>query len=181
MGGYFFLLGLAFLFVEMAFIQKFILFLSHPLYAIAVVLSGFLVFAGIGSACSGQLVHRVTTIGRSPVSIAVAGISMIALLYVVLLPILFQQLMGLADSIKMVVSIFLIAPLAFFMGMPFPIVINRVAYNAHYFIPLSCGINGFASVVSASLATLLAIEFGFTAVVLIALVLYASAAAIIRE
>ncbi len=54
MGCYFFLLGLAFLFVEMAFIQKFILFLSHPLYAIAVVLSGFLVFAGFGSAYSGQ-------------------------------------------------------------------------------------------------------------------------------
>jgi hypothetical protein len=181
MGGYFFLLGLAFLFVEMAFIQKFILFLSHPLYAIAVVLSGFLVFAGIGSACSGQLVHRVTTIDRSPVSIAVAGISMIALLYVVLLPILFQQLMGLADSIKMVVSIFLIAPLAFFMGMPFPIGLNRVADNAPDFIPWAWGINGFASVVSASLATLLAIEFGFTAVVLIALVLYVSAATIIRE
>ena len=41
MGAYFFLLGLAFLFVEMAFIQKFILFLSHPLYSVAVVLGGF--------------------------------------------------------------------------------------------------------------------------------------------
>jgi len=181
MGGYFFLLGLAFLFVEMAFIQKFILFLSHPLYAIAVVLSGFLVFAGIGSACSGQLVHRVATMGRSPVSVAVAGISMIALLYVVLLPILFQLLMGLADSIKMAVSILLIAPLAFLMGMPFPIGLNRVADNAPDFIPWAWGINGFASVVSASLATLLAIEFGFTAVVLIALVFYASAAAVIRD
>jgi hypothetical protein len=89
--------------------------------------------------------------------------------------------MGLADSIKMVVSIFLIAPLAFFMGMPFPIGLNRVANNAPDFIPWAWGINGFASVVSASLATLLAIEFGFTAVVLIALVFYASAAAVIRD
>jgi len=50
LGGYFFLLGLAFLFVEMAFIQKFILFLSHPLYSVAAVLAGFLVFAGLGMA-----------------------------------------------------------------------------------------------------------------------------------
>ena len=181
MGSYFLLLGLAFLFVEMAFIQKFILFLSHPLYAIAVVLSGFLLFAGIGSAYSGQLRHRFERNGRSPVTIAVAGISAIALLYMALLPMLFQQLMGLADSVKMALSVFLIAPLAFFMGMPFPIGLNRVANSAPDFIPWAWGINGFASVMSASLATLLAIEFGFTVVVLFALGLYATAAAIIRD
>ncbi len=180
MGSYFFLLGLAFLFVEMAFIQKFILFLSHPLYAIAVVLSGFLVFAGFGSAYSARLVHRVEQISRSPVSIAVAGLSVLALLYVALLPMLFQHLMGLADGVKMVVSVALIAPLAFCMGMPFPIGLNRVANSVPDFIPWAWGINGFASVMGASLATLLAIEFGFTVVVLIALGCYATAAVIIR-
>jgi hypothetical protein len=181
MGSYFFLLGLAFLFVEMAFIQKFVLFLSHPLYAIAVVLSGFLVFAGFGSAYSTRLAHRVEQSGRSPVCLAVAAISAIALLYVVLLPMLFQQLMGLADGIKMALSIFLIAPLAFCMGMPFPIALHRVAKNMPDFIPWAWGINGFASVMSASLATLLAIEFGFTVVVLFALGLYATAAAVIYK
>jgi hypothetical protein len=178
MGSYFFLLGLAFLFVEMAFIQKFILFLGHPLYAVAVVLSGFLVFAGLGSAYSGQLVERASQKKRSPVGIAVAAISAMALLYMALLPLLFQQLAGLADGIKMVVSVVLIAPMAFFMGMPFPIGLNRLAGSAPDFIPWAWGINGFASVMSASLATLLAIEFGFTAVVLLALGLYAAAAAI---
>ena len=181
MGGYFFLLGLAFLFVEMAFIQKFILFLSHPLYAIAVVLSGFLMFAGFGSAYSGRLARHVEQTGRSPVSIAVAGISAIALLYMALLPMLFQQLMGLADGIKMVLSLSLIAPLAFCMGMPFPIGLNRVADRLPDFIPWAWGINGFASVMGASLATLLAIEFGFTVVVLFALGLYAAAAVIMRH
>ncbi len=181
MGSYFFLLGLGFLFVEMAFIQKFILFLGHPLYAIAVVLSGFLVFAGFGSAYSGQLTRRVEQLNRYPVSIAVAGISVIALLYVALLPLLFQQLIGLADSIKIVISVFLIAPLAFCMGMPFPIGLSRVANNTPDFIPWAWGINGFASVISATLATLLAIEFGFTVVVLFALGFYVAAAAIIRN
>ena len=181
MGSYFFLLGLAFLFVEIAFIQKFILFLSHPLYSVGVVLSGFLVFAGIGSACSGQLAQKAEQFGRSPVAVAVAGISAIALLYLVLLPMLFQQLIGLPDGIKMVLSILIIAPLAFCMGAPFPIGLNRVADSAPDFIPWAWGINGFASVMSASLATLLAIAFGFTTVVLLALGLYAIAAAIIRD
>jgi len=178
MGSYFFLLGLAFLFVEMAFIQKFILFLGHPLYAVAVVLSGFLVFAGLGSAFSGQFVKRAGQKRRSPVAIAVAAISAMALLYTALLPILFQQFTGLADGIKMVVSVVLIAPMAFFMGMPFPIGLNRLADSAPDFIPWAWGINGFASVMSASLATLLAIEFGFTVVVLLAIGLYGTAAAI---
>jgi hypothetical protein len=181
MGSYFFLLGLAFLFVEIAFIQKFILFLSHPLYSVGVVLSGFLVFAGIGSACSGQLAQKAERFGHSPVAVAVAGISAIALLYLLLLPMLFQQLIGLPDGIKMVISVLLIAPLAFCMGAPFPIGLNLVADSAPDFIPWAWGINGFASVMSASLATLLAIAFGFTTVVLLALCVYVTAAAIIRD
>lgn len=46
------------------------------------------------------------------------------------------------------------------MGMPFLIGLNRLADSAPDFIPRTWGINGFASVISASMATLLAIEFG---------------------
>jgi len=181
MGAYFFLLGLAFLFVEIAFIQKFILFLSHPLYSVAVVLSGFLIFAGIGSACSGKLEKRVQQNGHQSVAVVVAGIATITLLYLLLLPALFQQLIGLADGVKVSLSFLLIAPLAFCMGMPFPIGLKQLADSAPDFIPWAWGINGFASVISASMATLLAIEFGFTVVLLLALGLYAAAAAIVHH
>ncbi|RPH97217.1 MAG: SAM-dependent methyltransferase, partial [Lysobacterales bacterium] len=72
LASYFFLLGLAFLFIEMAFIQKFILFLSHPLYAVAVVLAGFLVCAGLGSGCSSWLARRLRGGARDAVAAAVA-------------------------------------------------------------------------------------------------------------
>ena len=58
------------------------------------------------------------------------------------------------------------------MGMPFPLGLRQVAENAPGFIPWAWGINGFASVISAALATLLAIQFGFTFVLLAALVIY---------
>ena len=172
MGGYFFLLGLAFLFIEMAFIQKFILFLSHPLYSVAVVLTGFLVFAGLGSAYSGRLARRSQTPPYSPVLLAVSGIAIIVVTYIFLLPALFDQLIGLADGVKIAISLALIAPLAFCMGIPFPTGLRRVAETTPDFIPWAWGINGFASVISAALATLLAIQFGFTFVLLAALVLY---------
>ena len=178
MGAYFLLLGFAFLFIEMAFIQKFILFLSHPLYAVAVVLSGFLVFAGLGSAWSQRFAHRCEAGGRSPVAMAAGSIALLALVYLFLLPFVFQRFIGNADLVKIVISVALIAPLAVAMGMPFPLGLKRVAETAPDFIPWAWGINGYASVISAVLATLLAIEFGFTFVILLALVLYAIAAGI---
>ena len=177
-GCYFFLLGLAFLFVEIAFIQKFILFLSHPLYSVAVVLSGFLVFAGIGSGMSAWLAQYVSTAGRSPVRMAVLAITVIALALTLLLPSLFERLMGLPDVARIGLSLALIAPLAFFMGMPFPLGLKQLAGRAPAFVPWAWGINGFASVISTALATLLAIEFGFTVVLVLALLLYLGAAAL---
>jgi len=176
MGSYFFLLGLAFLFVEMAFIQKFILFLSHPLYSVAVVLAGFLVFAGLGSISSGRVAARLGRGSAFTVQAAVSGIAAIVLLYLLILPPLFDRFMGLPDAARVGISLGLIAPLAFCMGMPFPLGLGRLARQAPTFIPWAWGLNGFASVVSAALATLLAIELGFTVVLLAALALYFAAA-----
>ena len=64
------------------------------------------------------------------------------------------------------------------MGMPFPLGLRRVATLAPDFVPWAWGINGFASVVSAVLATLLAVHFGFTAVIVLAAMLYVAAAAL---
>ena len=171
-GPYFFLLGLAFLFVEIAFIQKFTLFLGHPLYAVAVVLAGFLVFAGIGSGLSARLAGRI----RRPVGLAVAAIVALALLDLALLPLLFEHALGLGDAARIALALAAIAPLALFMGMPFPLGLARLAESAPGFLPWAWGINGFASVLSAALATLLAITFGFTPLLLLALALYAAAA-----
>jgi len=178
MGGYFLLLGLAFLFIEIAFIQKLILFLGHPLYSVATALSGFLVFAGLGSAWSNRWAARMERAGLSPVQAAVAGIALIATAYLLLLPPLLTAAMGLPVGARVGMALALIAPLAFCMGMPFPLGLSRVARRAPDFIPWAWGINGFASVLSAALATLLAIAFGFNTVVLLALAFYVLAAAL---
>ena len=175
-GLYFLLLGLAFLFIEMAFIQKFILFLSNPLYSVAVVLSGFLLFAGLGSVSSRRFAGHLPWPAVSPVTVAVAAIAILALLYIPLLPIVFDRLIGWPDAARIAISLALIAPLGFFMGMPFPLGLERLSRQAPAFVPWAWGINGFASVVSAVLATLLAIELGFTVVIMAALLLYTVAA-----
>jgi len=169
--GYFLALGLGFLFIEIAFIQRFTLFLGHPLYAVAVALAGFLVFAGLGSALAPALDR---TGGRArPIAVSVAAIAAVAILYLLALPPLFRALIGLPGGAKIAIALALIAPLALPMGMPFPLGIVRVAGDG--LVPWAWAINGCASVVAAILATLLAIHFGFTAVVLIAVALYLTA------
>jgi hypothetical protein len=94
----------------------------------------------------------------------------------VLLPLVFGGLMGWPLIAKSAVAIGLIAPLGFAMGLPFPLGLSHVAESAPALLPWAWGINGCASVVAAVMASLLAIHFGFTAVLAIALGLYAAAA-----
>ena len=181
---YFLAIGLAFLFVEIASIERFILFLSHPLYATSVVLCAFLVFAGLGSGAAAPLERRLQAWriapAITPITLAVAGIALVALPYLVILPPLFDRLMPLSDFPKILISLSLIAPLAFWMGMPFPLALSRVAAHTPGLVPWAWGVNGCASVLSAVLATLLAMSLGFRTVLLIALALYALAAVTFR-
>jgi len=162
---YFLAIGFAFMFMEIAFIQKFVLFLSHPLYAVAVVLCAFLVFAAAGSWLAGHWQ------AASKVTLAVIAMGAISLLYLAILPYLFQALIHLPDVAKINISVALIAPLAMCMGVPFPTGMMRLAGTAEEAIPWAWAINGFASVVGAVLATLLAIHLGFAAVILLAVLI----------
>jgi hypothetical protein len=178
--GFFFALGLAFLFVEIAFIQRFTLFLGHPIYAVAVVLAGFLMFAGLGARASGALGRWRAGRPVSAIDLAVVGIGAVALSYLAVLPAIFEASAGLPGAARAMVSLGLIAPLAACMGMPFPLGLGRVARSDPALVPWAWGLNGCASVISAAAATLLAMHLGFAAMVLIAVTLYGLAALALR-
>lgn len=84
------------------------------------------------------------------------------------------------DPAKVMVSVLLIAPLAFAMGMPFPLGLSRVSALAPQLVPWAWGVNGCASVLSAVLAMMLAIHFGFTVVVAVAVAFYVAVALVFR-
>jgi hypothetical protein len=170
---YFALLGLAFMFMEIAFIQRFMLFLGHPLHAVAVVLAGFLIFAGLGSRLSGALPGDAGRIAR----FAAAAVALVGFAYLFLLPPLFQALAGLPDAARIAFGLALIAPLALAMGMPFPLGLRALSAAAPGLIPWAWGINASVSVAAAVLASLLAVHLGFTAVVALASLGYLAASA----
>jgi spermidine synthase len=179
-GAYFLTLGLAFLFIEIAFIQRFTLFLAHPLYALAVVLASFLFFAGLGSGFSGRWSRNRDRAREgedsSPITRCVAGIAAVAILYLATLPRLFTLAAGWPTPLKVFLSLILLAPLAFLMGMPFPLGLRLLSRSRPDLVPWAWGVNGWASVLSALAATLVALHLGFSAVVLTAVALYGLAA-----
>jgi len=170
---YFFALGLGFLFLEIYFIQRFILFLSHPLYTVAVVLCSFLIFAGFGSSYSKRL---GTLKGyRKSARYGIVGIFLFGLFYLLTFDHIFSFLLTQTDAIKIAASVGLTAPLAFLMGMPFPMGLSELGRHSESLIPWAWGVNGCASVISAVAATLVAIHFGFTIVMVMALLFYLAA------
>ena len=177
---YFLAIGLAFLFIEIAFIQKFTLILSQPLYAVAVALCAFLIFSGLGSLYVQQRLKTASPAISDAITAAllrrsVMMIALIIITYIVLLPLISNTIMVLPEAARIISAFILAAPLAFFMGMPFPLALATLQQTRPDLIPWAWGINGCASVLSAILAVLLAIETGFNGVMLCAVLLYAIA------
>lgn len=172
---YFAALGFGFLLIEIAFVQKFILLLQHPVYAAAVVLASFLISAGAGSAVAQRFAGSLR--GRLAVRYAVLGIALLVGVYLLVLDSTTAAAGNWPLAARVGLAIALIAPLGFCMGMPFPLGLAAISLGAPRLTPWAWGINGCASVTSAVLATLLAIHFGFSRVILIALACYLAAAA----
>jgi hypothetical protein len=164
---YFALLGLAFMLLEISTIQRLLLFLAEPATATAVVLAAFLVFAGAGSLTAGRRSARLRS----------AWLPFLAILALAPLTWLGGQLLWAAFAAaplpaRTTLALVLLAPLAFCMGMPFPLGLQRVADSRPEWIPWCWGVNGFLSVVGAAAAPLVALAIGFRDVLFFAAGLY---------
>ena len=161
---YFLCLGFGFMFVEIVLIQKFILFLGRPVYSISVVLSSVLIFSGCGSLASKRF-------GARPM-IVLPGLSLVVILYHFSLPPLFDLILGHALTVRILVSVALLGPLGFVLGIPFPLGIRLLNRIWPASIPWAWGVNSCASVVGSISAVAIALHFGFSVVFLSASVLY---------
>jgi len=160
-------LGVGYMLLEIILIQQFILFFGNPVNAAAWVIGIMLLSSGAGSYYSSRLNPSGPMI-RKQLFVILA----LLLFYTFFLSSLLQTLVGLSMWLKLGFSFFIIALPAFFMGMPFPLGLKALSELEEKNIPWAWGINGCLSVVSAAMATLLAVEIGFTAVLLIAVFAY---------
>jgi hypothetical protein len=166
---YFACLGAGFIIVEVAMIQKFILFLGHPVYALAVVLFSLLTFSAAGSYLSGRLFREPLA---PPLIRLLAVVVAVVLVYILVLPPIFYGLVHLSHPIRIAIAVVLMAPLAVLMGMPMPIGIRMLARSAPELIPWAWGVNGATSVMGSVAALVLAILSGFNQALVVGAALY---------
>jgi len=167
---YFGLIGIAFFFVEMPLIQKLILFLSHPTYSLSVIIAGLLIFTGIGSYFSDKIF-----LPKRRIFYASLIIVCITIFYLFSFDLILPIFMNQNEIIKICITILFLMPLGFFMGFPFPQGLVRIKKSDTSRVAWAWGVNGFFSVISTMLATVLAILFGFKFVFIIASVCYLTA------
>lgn len=164
---YFSGIGLGYMFVEMVFIQRFILYFGSPVYSASAVITSLLIFSGMGSYASNYFLLKRKRL------LMVFGIivSMLFVYSFILTPVL-QQTVHFKLPFKLLLVFLLIAPLAFCMGIPFPAGITHLSKMNAAQIPWAWGLNGCVSVISTALATIVAVEMGFTCVMLFAALAY---------
>ena len=153
---YFAGLGLGFILVEIVLVQRFGLFLGYPAYSLSVVLFTMLLSSSIGSLVAG----RWTSAALPAI---VAAVCAFILFYAAVLPGVLQATLGAATPVRILVAVLVIAPLGFFMGMPFPTGLRRAALESKGLVSWAWAVNGGASVFGSTLTVLISMTYGFTA------------------
>jgi hypothetical protein len=164
---YFAGLGLGYLAVEMALLQKFGLLLGHPNHALSVVLASLLFTTGLGSLWAQRIVASLGNLRF--VSYALAGAMLLE--YFLVFPQL-PALLAWPFAARVVVVILLVAPLGLGLGTFFPWVLDRMKGEAASFTPWAWGVNGVFSVVAPILSVGFSMTFGTAALLLAAIPVY---------
>ena len=159
---YFVAVGLGYILVEIAFIQRFVLFLGHPTYALTVVIFLLLLSSGGGSLLSRRWLPRPAQVWV-PLLLLVGAICA----YVLALPALLNALVGLPFTVKLLVSGLILIPLGLAMGMPFPTGLRALASaaetgggNSGNAVEWAWAMNAASSVLGSVLAMVIAIHWG---------------------
>ena len=169
---YFASLGLGYMLLEISFIQKFILYLTNPAYSTSIIIFSFLFFSGLGSFYSKKMEKNY--IGS--LKIIILTLCVILLLYQIILPHIFNTTLKYSLLVRILITLGLIFPLGFLMGMPFPLGIKLVSSinqgKEKGLIPWLWATNSFCSIIASVSAVIIALFFGFKVVAILAALVY---------
>lgn len=166
---YFAGIGCGFMFIELALIQRYIVFLGHPTYAISVVLFALLLFSGIGSSLT-DWIRRNVAIGARTAVTGVFGLTLVTAFHV---PGWLLAAHGWSEPARMTLAVLLIAPSGIAMGMLYPLGVRRLeAGGQSDRVPWMWGVNGIAGVLASVIGMMIAMSYGYTTLLLAAIPAY---------
>jgi spermidine synthase len=172
---YYACLGLGYMMAEIYLIQKFVFYLGDPVYSNSIVITILLISSGFGSLAAGG--------ARSPrarVLAASLGIVALAVFFRFGMPAFLGKTLGLPLTIRALISVLLIAPLGFLLGIPFPSGLALLSRSREGLVPWAWGVNAALSVSGAVLTRILSTSMGFTTVLAVMAALYLAAGLLFR-
>lgn len=174
---YFGMLGAGFMLIEVALLQRFVLLLGHPVYSLTVTLFSLLLGTGVGSLIS-QRISGQHLLRR--VQFVILGIVAVAILGIVALPPIIVFAISASRMARIALAVALVAPAGVLLGMPLPAGIRLMAVNHSELVPWAWGMNGALSVIGATLAVFIAMNWGFSITLLAGAAVYLMAAVLLR-
>ncbi|HLJ87163.1 MAG TPA: hypothetical protein VKZ53_10090 [Candidatus Angelobacter sp.] len=154
---YFVAVGVGYILVEISLIQRFVLFLGHPTYALTVVVFLLLLSSGFGSMMAKQWIRD-----SRRMRLFLCALIALIVLNVVLLPSLLPTAVGLSFIAKLIVSVAILFPLGFLMGLPFPSGLKLLADSGDSTLEWAWAMNAAASVLGSVAAMVIALHYGLS-------------------
>jgi predicted membrane-bound spermidine synthase len=151
---YFGAIGLGFMFIEVSQMQRLIVFLGHPTYALSVVLFSLVVFSGLGSSSAKSNMNSEIGVLR------LAFLLLFLTTFGWMTPIITRHFQSSTTVARMLIAVAILAPIGFLMGMAFPLGMKLAQKSSSALTPWLWGINGATSVCASVFAVVLSISFG---------------------
>lgn len=173
---YFLCIGVGYILIQVALIQKFVLFLGHPTYALTVIIFSMLVSSGLGSFLSGKYIGNDDGKLMRALSLVAVLVAMLAFSASHIT----TALVGLPLPVKMLLTVLLIAPAGFCMGMPFPQGLARLEVFHKPSVRWAWSLNAASSVLGSAGAIFFAIYLGLRETLLLGGALYLGALFVVK-
>ena len=174
---FFLLIGAGYILIEVSLIQKFVLFLGHPTRALTVVIFSMLLSSGLGSFASRRVLGR----NEGRLIKALGLVALLAALLALAVSTLLSTLVWLPLPAKVAMTIALIAPLGFVMGMPFPTALARLEEWHAPSVRWAWSLNAASSVLGSVGALVCAIYLGLVQTLIIGGLFYLAALALVAR
>jgi hypothetical protein len=165
---YFAALGVGFILIELALLQKLILLMGNPTMTFALLLFTLLLSSGSGSLLSSRIAKN----NMKNLIFVIGGIAGLGILYVLFLPLIIYSTIAEPIEVKAIVSIAILAPIGFLMGMPLPTGMRLLKVHRPNSIPWMWAVNGAFSVLGAVLAIALGIMYGSSLAMILGILIY---------
>jgi spermidine synthase len=166
---YFGALGAGFMLIEVAILQRFVLLLGHPVYSLTVTLFSLLLGTGLGAAISRRFSPATL---RRTTAYALGAIVLLGLACIILVAPFVTWAIPFSRTARIAIAVVTLVPIGMVLGIPMPAGIRLLSARAPQMVTWAWGMNGALSVVGATLAIFIAMNWGFSATFLTASLTY---------